>query len=107
MKNNLHAQNPLIYHAEVTLALYRDDSPPATGKKRRFDKENKPREDRCSNKKANPKVKFHELIRKHFTNGIWKVNMYLRFRYMESFCNIHTSALSKGDNVCTLGMFQK
>ena len=26
---------------------------------------------------------------------------------MEIFCNLHTSALSKYDKVCTLGMFQQ
>ena len=33
MKNNLRGRNPLIYHAEVLLALYRDDSSPASGQK--------------------------------------------------------------------------
>ena len=33
MKNNLRAWNPLIYHAEVPLALYRDDSCLQPGKK--------------------------------------------------------------------------
>ena len=56
MKNNLRAQNPLIYHSELTLTLYKDDSPPAAGKKRRFDREDKPTEDSLSNKKAKPKV---------------------------------------------------
>ena len=31
MKNSLRVQNPLIYHAEVPLTLYRDDSPPSSG----------------------------------------------------------------------------
>ena len=64
-------------------------------------------EDSCGNKKANPKVEIHDLLRKHFTNGIWKVNPYLRFRDLSGFCNFHTSVLSKDDNVCTLGVFQR
>ena len=32
MKNSLRAQNPLIYHAEVPISLYRYDSLPAAGK---------------------------------------------------------------------------
>ena len=31
MKNNLRAQNPLIYHAEVTITLYIEDYSPASG----------------------------------------------------------------------------
>ena len=107
MKNNPRARNPLIYHAEVPLALYRDDSSPTYGQICRFDREDKHIEDIRGNKKAKPKVEIHDLIRKHFRNGIWKVNPSLRFRDMASFCNIHTSALSKGDNICTLGMFQR
>ena len=64
-------------------------------------------EESCSNKKANPKVEIHDLLRKHLTNGIWKFNLSLRFRDMASLCNVHTSALSKDDKVCTLGMFQR
>ena len=85
MKNNPHARNPLIYHAEVPLALYRDDSLPADRKKLKFDREDKPMEDSRGNKNANPKVEIHELLRKHFTDSIWKVNLYLHFRDMASF----------------------
>ena len=63
-------------------------------------------EDSLGNKKANHKLEIHDLLRKHFTNGIWKVNLSLRFRDMASFCNVHTSALSKYNKVCTLGMLQ-
>ena len=61
----------------------------------------------CSNNKAKLKVEIHDLLRKHFTNGIWKVNLSLRFRDLEIVCNVHTSVLPKDDKVCTLGMFQK
>ena len=44
--------------------------------------------------------------RNNFNNGIWKVNPYLHFKDLESFCNIHTSALSKNNKVCTIDMFQ-
>ena len=64
-------------------------------------------EESRGNNKSNPKVKIHDLLKKHFTNGIWKVNTYLQFRDLEIFCNFHTSALSNGDKLCTLGMFQK
>ena len=56
MKNNLGAQNTLIYHAEVPLSLYIDDSLPAAGKKRKFYREEKPREDSRRKKKSNTKV---------------------------------------------------
>ena len=107
MKSNFRAQNPLIYHTEVPLALYRDYALPADGKNRKFDREDKPMKDICGNKKAKTKVEIHELLRNHFTYGIWKVNPYLRFRDLASFCNVHTSALSKDNNICTLGMFQR
>ena len=58
-------------------------------------------------KKVKPKVELHELLKKHFTNGIWKVNPYLHFRDLASFCNVHTSALSKDNKVFTLGIFQQ
>ena len=105
-KENLRAQNPLIYHAEVPLTLYRDDSPPAAGKKRKFDRKDKPMQDIRDNKKAKTKVEIYELLRKNFTNGIWKFNPSLHFRDLASLCNVHNSALSKDDKVCTLGMFQ-
>ena len=57
-------------------------------------------------RRKNPKVEIHDLLRKHFTNGIWKFYPSLRFRDLVSFCDFHTSALSKDNNVCTLGMFQ-
>ena len=60
----------MIYHAEVSLVLYKDDSLPADGQKRKFDREDKPMDDSHSNKKANPRVDIHNLLRKHFTNGI-------------------------------------
>ena len=56
MKNNLRARNPLIYHTEVLLALYIDDSPPVDGQKSKFDREDESREDSRSNKKENLKV---------------------------------------------------
>ena len=93
MKNNLRAQNPLVYHAEVPLVLYKYDPPSAAGQKGKFDREEKPMEESRGNNKSNPKVKIHDLLKKHFTNGIWKVNPSLRFRYLASFCNLHTSAL--------------
>ena len=80
---------------------------PQMGKTHKFDREDKPREDSRSNKKENPKVEIHDLLRKHFTNGICKVNPYLCFRNLASFCNVHTSALSKDYKVRTLGMFQR
>ena len=107
MNNNLRAINPLIYHAEVPHALYRDDSPPADGEKRKFYRGYRLREDSRSNKKANPKVEIHDLLRNQFTNVICKVNPSLRFRDMASFYNIHIAALSKDETVCTLDMFQQ
>ena len=85
MNNNLRAQNPLIYHAEVLLALYIDDSPPAYGGKRKFEREEKPMEDSRGNKKAKPEVEIYDLLKKHFTNGIWKLNPSLRFMDLASF----------------------
>ena len=107
IKNNLRAQNTLVYHVGVPLALYRDDSSPAAGQKLKFDREDKNRGDSRSNNKSNPKVEIYDLLRKHFTNGIWKVNPYIRFRDLEIFYNVHTSALSKYYKVCNLGMFQQ
>ena len=46
-------------------------------------------EDSRVNKKSKPKVEIHDLLKKQFTNVIWKVNPSLRFRYLASFCNIH------------------
>ena len=89
MKNNLRAQNPLIYHVEVPLAIYIDDYPPVAGQKRKFDRDEKPMEDIRGNKEAKTKVEIHDLLRKQFTNGICKVNPYLRFRDLASFCNVH------------------
>ena len=66
MKNNIRARNPLLYNAEVPLDLYRYDSSTAAGGKGKFDREEKPVEDSCGNKKANPKVEIHYLLRKHF-----------------------------------------
>ena len=83
--NNLCAQNTLIYHEDFPLALYRDDSPPSAGKKRKFNREDKTKEYSRSNKKVNPKLEIHDLLRKHFTNGICKVNPYLHFRDLASF----------------------
>ena len=53
---------------------------PQLEKTSKFDREDNPMEDSLSKKKANPKVEIHDLLRKHFTNGIWKVNPHLRFR---------------------------
>ena len=107
MKNKLRTWNPLIYYAEVTIALYGEDSLPAARKKIKLNREDKPMEDSRGNKKANPKVEIYDLLKKHFTNGIWKVNPSLCFRDLASFCNVHTSALSKDNKVFTLGMFQR
>ena len=63
-------------------------------------------EDSRGNKKAKPKVEINDLLRKHFTNGIYKFNPSLHFRDLSSFCNVRTSALSKDDKVCTIDMFQ-
>ena len=107
MRNNLRAQNPLIYRAEVPLALYSDDYPPAAGGKRRFDREDKPGEYSLINNKTNPKVIIHDLLRNHFTNFIWKVNLSLHFRDLERFFKVHTSAISRYGKLFTLGMFQQ
>ena len=64
-------------------------------------------EDSSGKKKAKPKVEMHDLLKKHFTNGIWKVNLSLHFRDMSSFWIVHTSYLSKYRKVCTIGMFQQ
>ena len=63
MKNNLRRRNPFIHHAEVLLVLYRYYYPPVSGGKRKFNREDKPRENIRSNKKANPKVEIHDLLR--------------------------------------------
>ena len=99
--------NLFIFNAEVPLVLYRDDSPPADGEKRKFYRGYRLREDSRSNKKANPKVEIHDLLRKHFTNGIWKIILYLCFRDLASSCNVHTSAPSKDEKVCTFGILQQ
>ena len=95
-----------LSHISAPYPIYRR-IPAHIWKKCKFDREDKPTEDSRGNKKAkaNTKVEINDLLRKHFTNGIWKVNPYLRFRDLESFCNVHTSALPKGENVYTLGMF--
>ena len=51
--------------------------------------EDKYREDSRSNNRENPKMEIHDLLRKQFTNGICKVNPYLRFRDLASFYNVH------------------
>ena len=58
------------------------------------------------NKKSKPEVEIHYLLKKQFTNGIWKVNPPLRFRDLASFCNVHTLSISKEDKVCTIGMLE-
>ena len=63
MKKNLCAKDTLICHAEVPLALYRYDSLPAAGQNRKFDRDYKPMEDSRDNKKANPMVEIHDLLR--------------------------------------------
>ena len=52
-------------------------------------------------------MEINDLLKKHFTNGIWKVNPSLCFTDLEIFCNIHTSAISKYYNVFTLCMVQQ
>ena len=64
-------------------------------------------EDSRGNKKAKTKVEIHDLLRKHFTNGIWKIILYLCFRDLASSCNVHTSAPSKDEKVCTFGILQQ
>ena len=91
----------------MPITLYGEYSLSAAGQKRKFNREYKPMEDSSGNKKSNPKVEIHDLIKKHFINVIWKVNTSLLFRDLSSFYNVHTSVLSKDDKVCTLGMFQK
>ena len=59
------------------------------------------------NKKAKPKVEIHDLLNKHSTNGIRKLNPYLHFRDLASFCNAHTSDISNENKLWTLGMFQQ
>ena len=107
MKNNLRVQNPLIYHAEGPLTIYRDVSTLTTGQAHKFGREENHMEDSRGNKKADLKVEIHDLLKKHFTKGICKVNPSLRFRYLESFYNVHTSALSKDNKACKLGIFQQ
>ena len=85
MKSNLRALNLLVYHAELPISLYGEDSPPADGQTRKFNREEKPIEDSRDNK-----VEIYDLLKKQFTSGIWKVNPYLRFRYLSSFYNVHT-----------------
>ena len=80
--------------------------PACSWEKRKLDREDKHMEDSQFNNKAKPKVEINDLLRKHFTNGIWKVNLSLRFRDLASFWYVHTFALSKENKVCTLGMFQ-
>ena len=63
-KSNLRAQNPLIYHAEVPISLYGEDSLPAAGQKSKFSTEDKPMEDSQEKKKAKPKVEIHDLLKK-------------------------------------------
>ena len=107
MNNNICAHNPLIYHSEVPITLYGEDSLPTAGQKRKFYREDKPTEYRRDNKNDKPKVDIHDLLKKHFTNCIWKVNPYIQLGDTASFCNINTSALSKEENIRTLGMLQR
>ena len=107
MKNNLHARDTLICYAEIPIALNGEDSLPTSGHKINSYRYEKPMEGIRSNKKAKPKVEINDLLKKHFTNGICKVNPYLCFRNLAIFCNVHISELSKNDKVCTLGIFQK
>ena len=64
-------------------------------------------EDIRGNKKPKPNMEIHDLLRKHFTNGIWKVNPTIHFRDLASFWNVHTSELPKDEKLCTLGTFQR
>ena len=105
MKNNIHACDSLIYHAEVLITLYGEYSPPTYGHKRKPYKYNKPVEDSFSNKKVKPKVEIRELLKKHFTNGICKVNPYLCFRCIASFRNVHISDLSKDNKFPTRDLY--
>ena len=75
--------------------------------KKKFNREDKSMEESRGNNKAKLKVEIYDLLKKHFTNVIWKENPSLRFIYMSIFCNVHTSALSKYEKVCTLGMLQQ
>ena len=106
MKNNIHNCNSLIYHTEIPITLYGEDSLPTASHKRKSYKYDKPAEESRSNKKTKLKVDIHELLKKRFTNEIWKVNPYICFRDLASFCNIHRSELLKENKVYTLGMFQ-
>ena len=106
MKNNIHNCNSLIYHTEIPITLYGEDSLPTASNKRKSYKYDKPAEESRSNKKTKLKVDIHELLKKRFTNEIWKVNPYIFFRDLASFCNLHTSELSKDNKVYTLGNFQ-
>ena len=64
MKNNLRAQNPLIYHAEVPISLYGEDSSLAARQKRNSNREEKPMEESRGNKKFKSKVEIYDLLKK-------------------------------------------
>ena len=63
---------------------------PTAGQKRKQHRYDKPMEYTRGNNKAKTKVGIHDLIKKHFTNGILKANPSLRFMDLASFCNVHT-----------------
>ena len=69
-KKYIHALNILIYHVEVPIALYGEDSIHTVGHKRKSYRHEKPMEDIHGNKNSKPKVEIHDILKKHFTNGI-------------------------------------
>ena len=104
MKNNIHARNPFILHAEVPTALYEEplnkwnlaESNNTDGGTNNKDK---------TQKKKKQWVEIHKLLAKHFKNGIWKYNPRLQSREICDFCNVAASSLLKDSRACLLAMF--
>ena len=99
MKNNIFARNPLVYHAEVAIVLYGEDLLPSGGHKGKSQQGEKLMEFSRSSKKMKIKLEINKLLKKHFTHGIWKLDLYLRFRCLASLFIVCTSELSKDNKV--------
>ena len=73
MKNNIHARNPFILHVEVPAALYEETSNKQNIiESNNTDGGNNNKDE--TQKKKKQQVEVHELLAKHFKNGIWKYN---------------------------------
>ena len=102
MKSNIRARNLFILHAEVPVALYEDSTMGTT--KKRNQMETKETTGKEENIKKKTKVQVHNLLIKHFQNGIWKYNPRLRVREICNFANVLPTSLLDDPKACLLAM---